>query len=47
MSIGIFSWSALEPEEGRFEFGWLDEVFDRLHAAGQGVILATSGGEIF
>jgi hypothetical protein len=44
MSIGIFSWSALEPEEGRFEFGWLDEVFDRLHATGQSVILATPGG---
>jgi beta-galactosidase len=44
MSIGIFSWSALEPEEGRFEFGWLDEVFDHLHAAGQSVILATPGG---
>lgn len=44
MSIGIFSWSALEPEEGRFEFGWMDEVFERLHAAGQSVILATPGG---
>ncbi len=44
MSIGIFSWTALEPAEGKFEFGWLDEVFDRLHAAGQHVILATPGG---
>ncbi len=44
MSVGIFAWSALEPEEGRFEFGWLDEVFDRLHAAGQKVILSTPGG---
>jgi len=30
MSVGIFSWAALEPEEGRFEFGWLDEIMDRL-----------------
>jgi beta-galactosidase len=44
MSIGIFSWSALEPAEGKFEFGWLDEVFERLHGAGQSVILATPGG---
>ena len=27
MSVGIFSWAALEPEEGRFTFDWLDRVW--------------------
>jgi beta-galactosidase len=24
--IGEFAWSALEPEEGRYEFDWLDRA---------------------
>jgi beta-galactosidase len=40
-TVGVFSWSLLEPEEGRFEFGWLDETLDRLHANRVRVILAT------
>ncbi len=36
VSVGIFSWGELEPEEGRFEFGWLDRVLDLLHEAGIG-----------
>ena len=24
MSVGIFAWAALEPEEGKFNFEWLD-----------------------
>lgn len=43
-SIGIFSWSALEPEEGRFEFDWLDNIMDRCAAAGKKVFLATPSG---
>lgn len=43
-SIGIFSWAALEPEEGRFEFGWLDCVMDRMAANGMKAILATPSG---
>lgn len=43
-SVGIFSWSALEPEEGRFNFGWLDNVMDRLAANGAKVLLATPSG---
>ena len=30
-SIGMFSWAALEPEEGVYDFEWLDEVFDRIY----------------
>ena len=44
MSVGIFSWSGLEPEEGRYEFGWLDQVLDTLHANGIHVFLATPSG---
>ena len=29
VSIGIFAWKALEPEEGVYTFEWLDELFDR------------------
>jgi len=44
MSVGIFSWSALEPEEGRYDFVWLDEIMDRLAAAGKFAVLATPSG---
>lgn len=44
MSVGIFSWSALEPSEGEFQFGWLDEVLDNLAANGISVLLATPSG---
>jgi len=44
MSVGIFAWSALEPEEGRYEFGWLRDVLDRLHENGISVFLATPSG---
>jgi beta-galactosidase len=40
-TVGVFSWALLEPEEGKFELGWLDDTLDRLHAAGVRVILAT------
>ncbi|MFC3992868.1 beta-galactosidase, partial [Actinoplanes siamensis] len=41
VSLGVFAWSHLEPEEGRYEFGWLDRVLDRLHDGGIKVALAT------
>ncbi len=44
MSVGIFSWAALEPEEGRYEFGWLKQVIDNLYANGISVLLATPSG---
>ncbi|WP_035697663.1 beta-galactosidase, partial [Glycomyces tenuis] len=41
VSLGIFSWAKLEPEEGRFEFDWFDEVIDLLAANGVEICLAT------
>jgi beta-galactosidase len=41
MNTAIFSWSQLEPRPGEFEWGWLDETFDRLYEAGARVALAT------
>ena len=32
VSLGIFSWAKLEPEEGVYDFGWRDEIIDRLYA---------------
>lgn len=42
VTLGVFSWALLEPERGRFEFGWLDEVLELLHDAGIAVDLATA-----
>ena len=44
MSVGVFSWSALEPEEGRFEFGWLDTIMNKLAAEDAFALLATPSG---
>lgn len=43
-TVGIFSWSMLEPEEGKYNFEWLDGIMDKLHANGIDVILATPSG---
>lgn len=40
-TVGVFSWSSLEPEPGQYRFEWLDAAMDRLHANGVRVILAT------
>ncbi|MCC7146522.1 MAG: beta-galactosidase [Phycisphaeraceae bacterium] len=44
MSVGIFSWATLEPVEGRFEFGWLDQIMDLLAKNGAFAVLATPSG---
>jgi len=43
-SVGIFAWSALEPEEGRFEFDWLDKIVDDIAGIGAKAIIATPSG---
>lgn len=44
VSVGIFSWAKLEPEEGIYTFDWLAEIIDNLWAAGIRSLLATPSG---
>jgi beta-galactosidase len=44
LSVGIFSWAALEPEEGVYDFSFLDEIIGRVKDTGGKVILATPSG---
>ncbi len=44
VSLGMFSWSMLEPEEGLFQFDWMEEVIQKLHKQGISVFLATPSG---
>lgn len=39
--IGEFAWSRIEPEPGRYDWGWLDRAIETLHAAGLKIILGT------
>ena len=44
MTLGVFAWSSLEPQEGEFDFSFLDKAMDDIYAAGGRVILATPSG---
>ncbi|MFD1393102.1 beta-galactosidase [Lacticaseibacillus jixianensis] len=44
ITLGVFAWSALEPEEGHFDFSWMDDIFARMNQLGGNVILATPSG---
>jgi beta-galactosidase len=39
--MGESSWGLWEPEDGRFEYAWMDRVIDRMQKAGIKVILGT------
>src|SRR6185312_10941456 len=41
VTLGVFSWVSLQPEEERFTFEWLDAILAKLSAAGRVVCLAT------
>lgn len=43
-SVGIFSWSMLEPEEGKYDFSFLDTIMDKLAKNGMKAVLATPSG---
>lgn len=42
VSLGIFSWARLQPGPDEWDFAWLDEAMDLLHANGIAVDLATA-----
>jgi beta-galactosidase len=44
MSVGIFSWATHEPEDGKYDFTWLDTIMDKLHLNGVYALLATPSG---
>ena len=43
-TVGVFSWSAFEPQEGNFQFGWLHDIMDKLYENGIYTVLATPTG---
>ena len=44
VTLGVFAWSELEPEEGEYDFSFLDEMIDQIGKNGGNVILATPSG---
>jgi beta-galactosidase len=44
VTLGVFSWSVLEPEEGIYNFGWLEDMINKLYVNGIRTILATPSG---
>ena len=39
--VGESTWSSWEPQDGDFQFAWMQRILDRLHQAGIKVILGT------
>lgn len=39
--IAEFAWSKMEPREGHFEWAWLDDAVEALHAEGLKVVMCT------
>ena len=44
VSLGMFSWSVLEPREGEYNFSYLEKIVDRLYENGISTILSTPSG---
>lgn len=42
VSLAIFSWARIQPTADTWDFAWLDEIMDLLHANGIAVDLATA-----
>ncbi len=44
VTLGVFSWSAYEPEEGDFHFEWMEQIIENLYQNGIYTILSTPSG---
>jgi beta-galactosidase len=44
VTLAVFSWSTLEPKEGKFEFGWLDEIMELMLKNEIQVAMSTPSG---
>lgn len=42
VALAIFSWDRIQPQENRWEFGWLDRIIDKLGKAGIATDLASA-----
>ena len=42
VTLGVFAWALIEPEDGVFDFEWLDKIVDRLYQADIAVDMATA-----
>ncbi|MFD6178012.1 MULTISPECIES: beta-galactosidase [unclassified Isoptericola] len=46
VTLNVFSWATLQPDEDTYDFALLDEVVKRAVAGGRDVVLATSTGAL-
>ena len=44
VTLAMFAWAKLEPEDGVYDFDWLADMIDRLYENGISVILGTPSG---
>lgn len=42
VTLGVFAWALIEPEDGVFQFTWLDKIVEKLGQAGISVDMATA-----
>lgn len=45
-TLPVFGWASLEPEEGQFDFEWLDDIVERLHGGGIRLCFATATASV-
>ena len=41
LRVGEFAWGRMEPEEGKFDLGWLKSIVDKLYENGINTVMCT------